>query len=85
MSISGLALVLDPMRQAETLQRLSAIDEVTIGNSHGKRVAVVIETDDARAHRALLRRIEATPGVLSVSVVYASYTGNVGNQAAREV
>lgn len=75
MPISGIAIRFQdrPGADREALPRLARIPGLELGRRAPDRVAAVLDTPDREADKAAFRRIEGTPGVDRIDVVYIHF------------
>jgi hypothetical protein len=76
MTVSGLVLTIvgDASQRAAVLERLRADPRLTLGPPVADRWPLAAETDDLRAGEALVRTLEAVPGVARVDVVSVDFS-----------
>ena len=76
MPISGLVATLaaDQTQQTAVSQELARWEEVTLGNLTGRQLALVTDTATEADHEALLRRLEATEGVLHLRMAFYDFS-----------
>lgn len=78
MTVSGLVVTL--LRGAEapsTLARLRADPRLTVGEPVANRLPLAVATADVRAAEALVRELEAVPGVARVDVISIDFAGDL--------
>ncbi len=75
MTVSGLVVTLTRDADARSaLARLHADPRLTLGEPVADRLPLVAEAPDARAGEALVRELEATPGVARVDVISIDFS-----------
>lgn len=76
MTVSGLVLTIvgDASLRAAVLDRLRADPRLTLGTPVADRWPAAAETIDLREGEALVRALEATPGVARVDVVSVDFS-----------
>lgn len=76
MPVIGAVLYLDedPAYHEGVLRLLEHDPRVTLGQEHGQRLPVVLESESRNEEKSLWNEIQALPGITFCSVVYADFS-----------
>jgi nitrate reductase NapAB chaperone NapD len=83
MPVIGAVIVLspEPSLRARALAALATEPSLTLGELHGARLPVVLETQSPREDRARFDALRELPGVLAAEPVYANFSDLLASPA----
>jgi nitrate reductase NapAB chaperone NapD len=85
MTIAGIVATLTPDHGSQQAlhDALASLPEVTPGPLRGNRMALVLETATMGEQRMLWERLQALPGVVSLTLAYTHFGDSTGNRPAQ--